>query len=592
MINMICLVGATAALTATVARIFMGSSDTLILIMLAIVFSIGFLMFFCNHFQWYSLGIWIFLLTFCDVLLPLAFFSLGGQDSGMAAFFVLSMVVIFLFFKGKILILFLATHIALITGCYFAGFHFPLLVARLSRTYQLMDNIQSFLISGFFIGFVILFQDRIYQREKLKAELAGDQLIRQDKLLHVVNAAASLLLTADIEKFDSVIRQSLEMMARDLKVDRINIWRNIPQDHILCYNRVFSWAVDSGPANEVSQDGFIYSYRDSLPRWETILSGGHCINGPLTSLPEEEQARFKDHNLQSLLVIPVFLQNDFWGFVSFDDCRRNRIFPTDEESILRSGSLLLANALVRNEVMQTLIRAREDALSGARAKSEFLANMSHEIRTPMNAIIGMTSIAKSTEDLVRKNSCLTKIEDASTHLLGIINDVLDMSKIEANKLELSFVSFDFEKMLQRMVNVINFRIEEKHQNFSVHIDRNIPQFLIGDDRRLAQVITNLLSNSVKFTPETGGIYLNTRLIKEENGVCTIQIEITDTGIGITGEQQSRLFTSFQQASSNTSRKFGGTGLGLAISKKNCRTHGRQDRDRIRAGQGFNFRLYH
>jgi hemerythrin-like metal-binding protein len=142
-----------------------------------------------------------------------------------------------------------------------------------------------------------------------------------------------------------------------------------------------------------------------------------------------------------------------------------------------------------------------------------------------------------------------------------------MSKIEANKLELSYVSFNFEKMLQKVVNVINFRIDERNQDFRVSVDKDIPQTLIGDDQRLAQVITNLLSNAVKFTPEGGLIRLNTRLLSSENDVFTIQIEVTDSGIGISQEQQARLFTSFEQAESGTSRKFGGTGLGLAISKR-------------------------
>jgi CheY-like chemotaxis protein len=141
-----------------------------------------------------------------------------------------------------------------------------------------------------------------------------------------------------------------------------------------------------------------------------------------------------------------------------------------------------------------------------------------------------------------------------------------MSKIEANKFELSPMEFGFEKMLRRVVNVINFRIDEKHQRFSVHIDKRIPRVLVGDDQRLSQVITNLLSNAVKFTPENGFIGLDARFVKEEAGICTIQIEVKDTGIGITREQQGLLFTSFQQAESSTSRKFGGTGLGLAISK--------------------------
>jgi signal transduction histidine kinase/CheY-like chemotaxis protein len=201
------------------------------------------------------------------------------------------------------------------------------------------------------------------------------------------------------------------------------------------------------------------------------------------------------------------------------------------------------------------------------AKSSFLSNMSHEMRTPMNAIIGMTAIAKASGDAEKKDRCLGKIEEASTHLLGVINDILDMSKIEANKLELSPVSFDFEKMLQKVAGIVNFRVDEKNQDFAVRIDRNIPRVLFGDDQRLAQVLTNLLSNAVKFTPEGGSITLDARLDGEDDDACTLRMSVTDTGIGISKEQQSRLFTSFGQAESSTSRKFGGTGLGLAISKR-------------------------
>ncbi|MDR3277588.1 MAG: response regulator [Oscillospiraceae bacterium] len=207
------------------------------------------------------------------------------------------------------------------------------------------------------------------------------------------------------------------------------------------------------------------------------------------------------------------------------------------------------------------------AEAASRSKSDFLSNMSHEIRTPMNAIIGMTSIGSLAADIERKNYAFEKISDASTHLLGVINDILDMSKIEANKLELSSMSFGFEALLRKVVNVINFRTDEKAQHFTVSIDRDIPPALVGDDQRLAQVITNLLSNAVKFTPEQGFVHLGATLLSEESGVCTVQVEVTDTGIGINLEQQLRLFTAFQQADSSTSRNFGGTGLGLAISKR-------------------------
>ncbi|MCL2044170.1 MAG: response regulator [Treponema sp.] len=212
-------------------------------------------------------------------------------------------------------------------------------------------------------------------------------------------------------------------------------------------------------------------------------------------------------------------------------------------------------------------RAREDAERASAAKSEFLSNMSHEMRTPMNAIIGMTTIGREATTVERKEYCLKKIEDASTHLLGVINDILDMSKIEANKLDLSFESFNFEKMIQKVVNVINFRVDEKNQTLSVNLDEAIPNTLIGDDQRLTQIITNLLSNAVKFTPEEGVVRLDACLKEKENDLYTIQIAVADSGIGISPEHQSRLFRSFQQADSGTSRKFGGTGLGLAISKR-------------------------
>jgi len=218
----------------------------------------------------------------------------------------------------------------------------------------------------------------------------------------------------------------------------------------------------------------------------------------------------------------------------------------------------------RNEALHSMTLKAEQA---SMAKSDFLSNMSHEMRTPMNAIIGMTTIAESTDDLERKNYALGKIKGASNHLLGVINDILDISKIEASKFELSPVSFIFEKMLQKAVDVVTFRMEEKRQAFHIKIDGNIPPKLTGDDQRLSQVITNLLSNSVKFTPDEGKILLEANLLSEENGVCRLEISVADTGIGIAAEQKERLFYSFEQADAGISRKYGGTGLGLSISKR-------------------------
>jgi PAS domain S-box-containing protein len=220
----------------------------------------------------------------------------------------------------------------------------------------------------------------------------------------------------------------------------------------------------------------------------------------------------------------------------------------------------------KRQLEQDLIAAKEQAEQSSRAKGTFLARMSHEMRTPLNAIIGMTTIARSSEEMGKMEYCLSKIDEASVHLLGVINEILDMSKIEAGKFELSSASFNMEQMIRRTANVMAFKIDEKKQKFVIDLDSNLPEYIVSDEQRLAQVLTNLLANAVKFTPPEGTITLSAKKVAEEGNSCTIRVEVADTGIGIVPEQRKKLFTLFEQGDGSIARKYGGTGLGLAIVK--------------------------
>ncbi|MCL2741801.1 MAG: ATP-binding protein, partial [Oscillospiraceae bacterium] len=215
---------------------------------------------------------------------------------------------------------------------------------------------------------------------------------------------------------------------------------------------------------------------------------------------------------------------------------------------------------------QALSKALKEAQIATRAKSTFLASMSHEIRTPMNAISGMVTIGKTSETTERKDYAFDRIETATAHLLKVINDVLDISKIESGKLDLSPSTFRFPEMIRRVKDVVSHRMDERSQRFTIKADPAIPNVLVADDQRLAQVIINLISNACKFTPDGGSISLSASLEGRDELGVKLRVDVADSGIGISREQQGRIFNSFEQAENDTTRKYGGTGLGLAISK--------------------------
>ena len=402
----------------------------------------------------------------------------------------------------------------------------------------------------------LLFANAMARNENelnLKKRLAQQKAMSRISQSFISKEAMSARIYTAIHETGQVLGVTRVMI---VEIDRESAQSNI----------AYAWSNEDEYYPEIEPPGLSELLSDSFPNTMPVKNYAPIIYCDEVNR-DKKFSILTDFGVKSFIWAPLYLADNYWGVLVVEECVNARTWSESDRQLVSMVSSAISGAISRDLVEKERVSALKQAVQASKAKGDFLSNMSHEMRTPMNAIIGMTSIGKSALDINKKDYAFAKIEGASAHMLGVINDILDMSKIEANRMELSLTEFRFEKMLQNVVNVISFRIEEKKQNFSVFIDRHIPKNLIGDEQRLAQVMTNLLSNAVKFTPELGNIHLHAELVKTQGDLCTLQIRVTDTGIGISDEQKNRLFTSFGQAESNTSRKFGGTGLGLAISKR-------------------------
>jgi PAS domain S-box-containing protein len=401
------------------------------------------------------------------------------------------------------------------------------------------------------------------------ATIASDvtEARKHENMMQAVNKAATLLLTvSDSNNFETSLLTSMEIIGRSMDADRVQLWQLETKDGITNFVHTRCWLSEIGKQKAPMPIGLLLPY-GSKPEWEEKFKRGKCINGPVSKMQLDDQVFFSEFDIKSIILAPLYLNEQFWGLFSIDDCVRERSFTEDEIKILRSVSLMMVNAINRRAMMNEIENSLFETKEANRYKSEFLSRMSHEMLTPMNAIMGMTQIAKMKKITGDQKDFFEEIGNASRHLLRLINDLLDLSGKKDGAFKLAQLPFSFETMFKSILKETAPNIVEKHQTFNYNIDSSIPALLIGDEKRLSQVVTYLLMNASKFTPDHGKIILSACVHSEDDEMIVLQISVADTGIGIEKEKQSHIFNIFEQVDGSYTRKYNGTGLGLPVAKR-------------------------
>jgi len=379
------------------------------------------------------------------------------------------------------------------------------------------------------------------------------------------------------EDREEAIQGALTHLQRASGASRVYIFKNIEEyDHI---TKVRDFYTEY--AYEVCREGIEpqidnpdlkhFDYEPEFHRWKKQLSQGIYIAGDVENFPEGEVAVLKSQGIQSLLVIPIFVDKQWYGFLGFDEVDKKRTWNEQDIRILNTAADMMSSYIEkknRETAMKNSQKKLRIAMKNAQAansqKSAFIANMSHEIRTPMNAIIGFAEILEKETLDPKHREYIHSIKQGGENLLTLMNDILDLSKIEAGVVKIERKEISLKNLVEEIRDIFELRATQKNINLQIEVEESLPKLLWIDETRVRQILLNLVGNAVKFT-DKGFVKIRTVFEKKDEGHGTLKIEVIDTGKGISKRGQKEIFKPFVQwdPKGDTSQ---GTGLGLSITK--------------------------
>lgn len=424
---------------------------------------------------------------------------------------------------------------------------------------------------SFFEGRFCAFNDKsgaLFLVRDISSQMVTEEKLKSLSTLHqLIVEFSSRLVQASQDEVQQSINYTLKMLGEYALVDRVYIFDYDAATDII--NNTFEWCSE-GVSPEISKlQGIPFSI---VPRWKEKFSRGEHVYIPLVSEIDEqyfvEREILEPQGIFSLLTLPMFFGEKFMGFIGFDSVKRVREWSEEHISLLRLAGEIIAGTIYREKFEREIIEARQQAENANKAKSEFLASISHEIRTPMNAILGFSEILFNNSRGEQEKTFLSGILSSGRTLMHLINDILDLSKIEAGQMEILPEPTRLADVIHDIGRIFSATIKEKNLNFDIIIENDVPEVLMIDDVRMRQILFNLLGNAVKFT-ESGSISVKASGFAgaPKPGFFNLEIAVSDTGIGIPASYQQMIFNAFVQVDSATTRQHGGTGLGLAITKK-------------------------